>query len=378
MWRARLHARFPVPCRRMNRSTRLLVYLLAVVAAVALLGAAGLHYAAGVLKERIEKALGPDASLEAITLGLTAVEIRGLRIPAPEGWPAADALRAQRIVLRPELRDLLSARIRVRSIDVDEAYLSLLRTRDGRLRLLPSLLEGAAKDEAAEPPDIAIGVVQLTNGMVEFYDGSIRKTPHRLRLEAIAMRIEDIRLPRLDGRTELSLEGRVAGAQRNGTLNIKGWLELAAHNSQLSTRLRGVDLVVLQPYLIKASEAGVKRGSLDVDLDSKVSNNRLDAPGRLKLSGVELAAGGGTLGTFMGLPRQAVIAALKNRQDSIDIAFTLQGNLDDPRFSLNENLATRLAAGIADGLGISLEGLARGVESVGQGVGGTLRKLFGE
>lgn len=363
----------------MNRSSRLLLTLLAVAAAVMLLGAVGLHYAASVLKQRIEQALGPEASLEAITLGLTAVEIRGLRIPAPKGWPAADALRAQRIMLRPELRDLLSARIRVRSIEVDQAYLSLLRTRDGRLRLLPSLLEGAGdQDEATELPDIGIGVVQLTDSVVEFYDGSIRRTPHRLRLEAIALRLEDIRLPRLDSRTELTLEGRLKGVQRNGTLNIKGWLELAARNSQLSTRLRGVDLVVLQPYLIKASEAGVKRGSLDVDLDSKVNHNRLDAPGRLKLSDVELASGGGTLGTFMGLPRQAVIAALKNRQGSIDIAFTLQGNLDDPRFSLNENLATRLAAGIADGLGISLEGLARGVESVGQGVSGTLRKLFGE
>jgi hypothetical protein len=360
----------------MNRPSRLLLYVFAVIAALLLLGAAGLHYAAGVLKERIEQALGPQASLESITLGLSAVEIRGLRIPGPKGWPAEDALRAQRIVLRPALLDLLSARMRVRSIEVHEAYLSLLRTRDGRLRLLPSLLEGGEKNQATALPDVAIGVVQLSDSVVEFYDGSIRQTPHRLRLEALALRVEDIRLPHLDGRTQLALDGRVKGVQRDGTLTIRGWLELATRNSELATRLHGVDLLVLQPYLIKASEAGVKRGSLDVDLDSKVNNNRLDAPGRLKLNGVELTASRSTLGTFMGLPRNAVIAALKNRQGGIDIAFTLQGNLDDPSFSLNENVATRLAASIAEDLGISLESLARGVESAGQGVSGTLRKLL--
>lgn len=364
----------------MKKSSRILLSVFAVVVVLALLGTAGLHFAAKTLQRKIEQALGPDATVASMTLGLTAVEIEGLRIPAPKGWPATDALRAARIVIRPELRDLLSAQIHIRAIEIDQAYLSLLRTSDGRLRLLPSLLEGADKkpDSGVAVPDIDISLIRLKDSAVEFYDASIRKPPHKLRLEALDATIENLRLPRLDNRTHLALNGRIKGANQSGTLDIKGWLELAARNSVLATRLRGIDLVVLQPYLIKASESGVKRGTLDVDLDSTVRGNHLHAPGKLKLSQVELASSGGAFGTFMGMPRQAVISALKNRQGNIDIAFTLDGNLDDPHFSLNENLATRIASGVAGGLGISFEGLARGVESVGQGVGGTLRKLLGK
>ena len=49
------------------------------------------------------EALGPRASVEAVDLGLTRLEIRGLRVRGEtEGrgrWPAADELRAERVTL---------------------------------------------------------------------------------------------------------------------------------------------------------------------------------------------------------------------------------------------------------------------------------------
>ena len=49
---------------------------------------------------------------------------------------------------------------------------------------------------------------------------------------------------------------------------------------------------------------------------------------------------------------------------------TLEGRLEDPAFSLNENLATKVAAGMADSLGVSLSGAV-------QGLGGVVKGLFG-
>ena len=149
-------------------------------------------------------------------------------------------------------------------------------------------------------------------------------------------------------------------------------------DSEIATSLRGVDLVALQPYLIKANEAGVRRGSLDLDLKSTVRKNVLKAPGKLTLTGLELASSGGTLGTFMGMPRQVVVNALKNRKDQITMRFTLEGNLNDPKFSLNEDLAHRIGAGVADSLGVSIEGLARGVGGATKGIGDSIRGLFGK
>ncbi|MGI4858254.1 MAG: hypothetical protein ACRYHA_15350, partial [Janthinobacterium lividum] len=57
--------------------------------------------------------------------------------------------------------------------------------------------------------------------------------------------------------------------------------------------------------------------------------------------------------------------------------FTLQGDLSDPTFSLEGDFATRFAAGIAKALGISAEGIARGVGDTTRGLGGVLRGLLG-
>jgi hypothetical protein len=60
------------------------------------------------------------------------------------------------------------------------------------------------------------------------------------------------------------------GPRHDGEILVGGTIELASKESELSTRLRGVDLIALQPYLIKAAETGVHKGTLDLDLKSTV------------------------------------------------------------------------------------------------------------
>ena len=48
----------------------------------------------------------------------------------------------------------------------------------------------------------------------------------------------------------------------------------------------------------------------------------------------------------------------------------LDGRLDDPAFSVNENFATRMASGLAETLGVSVGGVV-------EGVGGVIKGLLG-
>jgi hypothetical protein len=257
-----------------------------------------------------------------------------------------------------------------------------LRTRNGRLRLLPSLLE--AKKEPQEkagggiPVEVAIGKIALRSGRVEFFDASIKQPAHRLRLEQLQASVEQLQVPSLAGRTAINIDGVIKGVRHDGKLAVGGWLELAAKNSRLNTRLSGVDLLTLQPYLIKAAETGVKRGTLDLQLQSTVNANHLHAPGKLTLADLELNEKNGTLGTFMGLPRQAVVAGLKDRDNRITVQFTLEGRLDDPRFSLNESFARSIGAATAGLLGISIEGLAKHLGNAPQAIGSAFKSLFGK
>lgn len=366
------------PARRWLGLPRWLVVLIVLL----LLAVAGFffarHLAVEGLRAQILQALGPESEVGEIVVGWSAVEVRDLRIRAPEGkgaWPAREQLRAARVVVVPSVRDLLSARIRIQRVRIEDAYLSVLRTREGRLRLLPTLLERKSAGGGAAP-EVSIDRIELDRGALEFFDASVRQPAHRIRLEGLDVELQDLHLPRLESRMALEASGTVKGVRQDGRLKLKGWLEIAAKNSELKTTLSGVDLIAFQPYLIKASETGVRRGTLDLDLQSSVRGNRLHAPGTVTLSHLELAPASGAFATFMGMPRQAVVNSMKDDKDRIVIRFTLDGNLSDPHFSLNENLALRTGAAMAELLGISVETVTKSVGKAAEGVGDVIRKVF--
>lgn len=360
----------------MTRMKRWALIALAVAALLALAAAIGLHFAARALKQQIQQALGPEAEVGALEVGFSSVELEDLRVKGPPGWPAPETLRAQRVLIVPRLASLLSERVRINRIRIEGGYVSALRARDGRLRVLPGLTEARHKPtdrSGAAAPPVSIGTIELVGGVLELFDASVRQPPHKVRLERLNATIEHLQVPELSGRTSLALDGVVKGVQRDGTLSIKGWSELVSKDSEIATVLRGVDLVALQPYLIKAAETSVRHGSMDLDLKSSVRKNVLHAPGKLTLTGLELGSGG----SFMGVPRQAVVSALKDRSGRITVQFTLEGNINDPRFSLNESFTRHVGSALAEGLGISVKGLATSVGEAARGAGDTLRKALG-
>lgn len=218
-------------------------------------------------------------------------------------------------------------------------------------------------------------------------DATVTQPPLKIRLEQIQATVHDVVVPALTGKTRFDLAGVLKSAQRDGAVTIVGWAETATKDSSVKTTLRTVDLVALQPYFIKAPDTGVRKGTVDLDLKSSVRKNRLNAPGKLTISGLELAPAKGAFGTFMGVPRDAVVAFLENQDNKIAVNFVLEGDINNPQFSLNETLTTRLASSMAETLGVSLGGVATGVEALGRkgveaagtagkGVGGAVQRLF--
>jgi len=346
--------------------------------------------AASLLKSEVLRALGSESTVRATHLGWNGVVIEGLSIRAPKGWPAPETLRAERVTVVPELRSLFSDEVRIARIHVEQAYLSMLRPRRGGVRVLPNLVEKPRTDDesAAPPPRVLVAHIELDDAVLEFYDASVRRPALKLRVEQLQATLDDLVLPALDRRMQLAVDGVVKGPQRDGRLEISGWLLPASRDSSIRTSLQDIDLKALEPYLLQASEAGVRRGTLSMELQSEVKRNRLNAPGTMTLTQLELASGGGIAGSFMGMPRSAVIAALRDRDGRIELRFTLEGDLANPEFALNESLSRRLAYGAAEGLGLGLADLAKGVGSLGgkglgavgdaaKGLGKAVGGLFG-
>ena len=349
---------------------RLLLGLGGLLAAGVLL-AWGYGAAVQKLRSGIEQALGPNASIGSLTVGWSGVEVRDLRVRADRarGWPVDDELRAARVHLVPSLASLWRRGWHVRSITVEGGYVSALRTRDGRLRLLPSLLEAprSAPEKVQPQPErrVEIGEVRLVGARFDLYDASVRQPPHRLRIGDLDARVGPLVLPALDVPVVIDLNGALEGVRHTGRLQVRGELTPATRDARIDARLTGADLLILQPYLLRVAEGGVRGGQLDLTLQAGVAANRLHAPGAVTLRGLELSGDG----SFAGVPRQAVLAALA-RDGRIEVRFVLEGRLDDPRFSLNENIATRLASSLAGTLGVSLGGVV-------EGVGNVIKGLFG-
>ena len=340
------------------------------------------------LQDKVVDALGPGSRLTELKVNWFSIELLGLSIDAPKDWPARRTFEAQRVTIVPDLRSLLTDQIRISSIVIENPYLSMLRT-PGNLMMVPSLTEqrGPTNPSNRSARAVMISTIELKNGSVDLYDATVSRPPLKTRMEEIDAMIQGVAAPSFE-RIHFDLTGIVKGVKRDGRAHVSGWVGPGAKDSSSRIVLDAVDLVALQPYLIRSGEARVASGTLDLNLTSEVRNHNLDGKGKVNLKDLEFAPARGYFDTFMGLPRNAVISFLKDNNNAISVDFVLNGNTSNPNFSLNENLSRRIATAMAGQLGVSIKSVAeelgtlgrKGVEGAGQaaeGIGAAVKRLFG-
>jgi hypothetical protein len=364
--------------------------IITVAAVVVLAMAVIVGYRIGVqmLHDKVVAALGSGSRLTELKVNWFTIELLGLSIDAPKGWPAARTFEAERVTITPDLRTLFTRRNRIFSIVVEKPYMSILRN-PGKLLMVPSLTERQEWTQSTEPSarEIEISRIELKNGSVDFYDATVSRPPYRTRIEEIDALIKDVAAPAAD-KTSFELTGIVKGVKRDGSAKVTGWVGPSAIDSSSLVILEAVDLVALQPYLVEKTDARVSRGILDLNLASEVRNNNLNGKGKIILRDLTFAPSSGFFDTFMGMPRNAVINFLKDHNNAIDVDFTLTGNTKNPNFSLNESLSTRIATAMAGQLGVGITNVAEGLGNMGrkglegassvvEGVGAAAKRLFG-
>lgn len=368
----------------------------AIVAAVLVLGALGSLYAIQrEVKQRVEQALAPIGSASRIDVSFTlaSVELRDVHLKAPPGWPAADSMRADRITIATDPRAFLQHRIHIRDVTVHGFTMIVLRRADGTMQILPNLGDAVAREAPAQAPaagtparpelplENVIDHIAFENGTFEFYDRSVSTPPHRVTLSDANATLGPVQLPALADRMQIAVTGSINGPQHTGQVSFGGWVKIATRDSQTTTKLRDVDVATLAPYLLRKASARtqIAGGTLDLDMTATVSAFHLHAPGTITLRQLKLTptAGDDPLDTFLAIPTRAAIAALKAHDGDITLHFMLDGNLNDPKFKLDESLMTEVRAGFAKALGVSAEDVVKGAGETARGIGDALRKLFG-
>lgn len=369
--------------------SRIAIGVAIVVAVLALAALGGLLALQREVKNQVIGVLGPLGSAERIDVGLTSIELVNVRLKAPPDWPAPDALRAARITITPDRRALLAHRVHIRDVTVSGFDLTVLRLASGSIQLLPNLRQSVSNGGGSPPSGGAPGAppaeklidhIAFRNGTFDFYDRSVSNPPYRVSVTDANATVDHLRLPALAEPTQLSVTGSIRGPSHTGHVAFGGWIKIASRDSQTTTTLRDVDVTTLDPYLLKkaATKARITGGTIDLDLQSTVQDYHLHAPGTLTLHGLQLEPTDNPLDTFMSIPTRAAIAALKTHNGDLTLHFTLEGNLRDPKFELNERLLTEIRTGFAKALGVSAEGVVKGAGETAKGIGDALRNLLGK
>jgi len=362
------------------RTKKRLLIAVACLLALLVAGALAMHVAARRVEARIVEFLGSEGQAARIDVGLSEVVLHDVTIGAPQGWPTEQTLRARRIVCTPDWRSLVSRRLVIRTLAVEDYYLSVRRSSAG-LEVLPTLSararekrqESAAQDkDAAEQWETEIGMAALRNGRIEYYDAVIAKPAHRIDLDQLQAQVGPLYFPKRSEHTTLQVSGRVLGKTHSGTMTLDGWLAAASGDTDVRTRLAGVEVPVLAPYLYKGSSATMSGGTVDLDMRTRIEKRQLNANGHLDMHNLRFSGHGDSL---LSLPRKAVLAALEDRNGQVSFDFTLAGNLDDPKFSLDDSISMRLMGGLAQAIGVSAKGVAEGVGDVVQELGNALSNL---
>ncbi|SMG60045.1 DUF748 domain-containing protein [Paraburkholderia susongensis] len=370
----------------MSKGRRWIVVVGGTLLALILVVIGLLQFAQQEIRNRVSAALGPLGSAESIDVGLTSVHLTHVLLKAPPDWPAGEPLRADEITITPDVRDLLARRMHIREVVVRGFDMAVLRAKDGSLNLLPNLRESLNRSNQQTnstapsiPREELVDHIRFEQGNFHFYDMTVGPPPFKVTVSNANARVDNLHLPSLAEPTNVSVSGSIKGPAHTGTVAFNGWIKIASRDSQTTSKLHGVDIAMLDPYLLKkaGSRTQVTGGTVDLTVESSVRNYHLHAPGTVTIHGLQLAQSDDPLDTFMSIPTRAAVAALKAHNGDITLHFVLDGDLRDPKFSVREGILKRIGAGFASALGVSVEGVAKGAGETVKGLGDALKSLLG-
>jgi hypothetical protein len=337
------------------------------------------------LKTRVEKALGENVKAGAVGLSWGRVTIEDLTF-LRDGQVVGNV---KSVHIRADFMSILRDKISISKIEVTEPYFKLLVDNKGKLILPISMADEqkekdkkVAKQNEPKPKEVMpveVKTLVVSGGKVDFEDRSLAR-PVLLKFVDVSIDVHDMAYPFSNQWTEFDVSSQLAGGRQKGSINATGKTNLLNEETKVKTVMNNIDLALLQPYMDKKGNAGIEKGFLNMNMDAGVVKKHIRAPGTMTIRDLQLSSSGGAGGTFLGVPRSMVLSFLKNNNNEINLDFVLEGDLNNPRFNIRENLATRLSLGLANKLGVSIIGaggaVAGGSSKVIDETTKTLKGLF--
>jgi hypothetical protein len=236
---------------------------------------------------------------------------------------------------------------------------------------------GETKERKRDTFQIEIRKIQIQDGSLDLEDHRPGGPPVQIQMSRLDFEIEDIRYPMVSRPSPFELKGTIKGTSKDGKLGVKGWINLQTLDQETSLKIEGVEIKTLEPYYRKRVSAEIESGLVGLESKISIKERIIDAPGYVELVDLRLKEEG----TFFWIPAKTLISLLKDKGNRIRARFHVRGNLDDPKFNLQESALNHIAFSMAEALGLPVksvgelifggtekgtEGLADGVKSLGE------------
>src|SRR5690606_5333909 len=172
--------------------------------------------------------------------------------------------------------------------------------------------------------------IRINDGSANFADFSLRPN------FATAIQQLNGHIGTLDNQSSkaaaVDIQGKV---DKYAPVSIQGQLTPfdPLNSLDIATRFKHVELTTLTPYSGKFAGYRIRKGRLNLDLHYRIEQGQLNAENKLLLEDLQLGEQVDSKDA-VDLPIRLAVALLKDTQGNIDIELPVQGNLNDPQFSV--------------------------------------------
>ncbi len=198
-----------------------------------------------------------------------------------------------------------------------------------------------APDKKAGNQSIKIGAITLGGASeVRFEDNSI-KPPFKAVINKISAKVENLDNLAVDRPSPVKLN---ATLNKYTKIDVDGTATPLAKDLgvDLQAQISALDMKPLSPYVAKSTGYNITTGQLDSKIDVKIAKKKIDSEVKIEMRKLEVEPGEQDLvdkfAKQISMPLDAALSLLRDKYDNIMLDFTLNGDVNDPGFSLADIL----------------------------------------
>jgi len=213
-------------------------------------------------------------------------------------------------------------------------------------------VSGEKEMKSGEPIQVQIDRIRIQKGSIDFEDQKVGEPPAQIKLRDVNFEMGEIKYPLTSVHSPVQLKAKMEGKIQEGSIDIKGWIDAKTMDMETSLKVREIEVKTFEPYYRKRVTAEIESGTMDMDSKIEVRKKTIDAPGELDLTNLHVKEGGGMV---LWIPAETLVSLLEKKGHQIKVKFHVKGNMDNPRFSLQETFLTQATIALAQALGMPIQ-----------------------